>query len=284
MILVIGATGNIGRHVVNTLSEKDIAIRAVSRDQSRALSLLPNDVEIVEADLTLIDDVQRVLDGVSKVYLATNGQDQVEAETNVIKALEKKDIEHLVKISVIGASHDHFVQVAQAHAVIEETLEQTDIPYTILRPNWFAENFLGSAPAIMQQGAIYGSAGEGKVAFIDSRDIADAAVAVLTDKQHIGKEYQLTGPHALTFADAAEELSEGLGVSVSYVNLPEADYADALINNGLPQSIVDLLLQIDRNAREGNLSEVTLDVETLTGHAPRTLKKFARDYASTFKQ
>jgi uncharacterized protein YbjT (DUF2867 family) len=284
MILVIGATGNIGRHVVSTLYEKKIKVRAVSRDTARAHHLLPDGVEVVEADLTQTNTIDRVLNGISKVYLATNGPDQIEVETNVIKAVQNSQVDHLVKVSVIGVDHNHFVQIAQTHARIEDALRQTGLAYTILRPNWFSENFLGSAATIIHQKAIYGAAGEGKVAFIDSRDTADAAIAVLTDedKRHIGKEYQLTGPEALTFAEASQELSKGLGFQVSYVNLTEEDYARVLADSGVPQPVINILLQINRNARENNLAEVTSDVQSLTGLSPRSLQTFARDYAQAF--
>lgn len=282
MILVVGASGNIGKHVVARLNEQGLAVRAVSRDPERAKQLLPVGVEIVAGDLTNADAVTRVLQGVDKVYLATNGADFYDAETNLIRGAQAASIRHIVKVSVIGASFDNFVVLAQAHAAIEQQLAASGIPATLLRPNWFMENFFGSASTIIQQGAIYGSADEGKVAFIDSRDTAAVAVAALTVSGHEGKEYQLSGPEALTFAEAAQRIGQGLGRDIHYVNLPEQDFQQALIGGGVPAEFTDIFLQINRNAREGNLSKVTDTVATLTGQSARTLEAFAHDYAGMF--
>lgn len=283
MILVVGATGNIGRHVVRGLVEQDIAVRALSRDPQRAAELLPAGVEVIVGDLTSAAAASSALQGVNKAYFATNGPDVLRAETNLINAARSAGVQHLVKVSVIGSSPDHFVLPARTHAAIEEVLAQSDVPVTILRPNWFMENFLGAADSI-NQGAIYGSAGEGRVAFIDSRDTAAAAVAVLTGSGHEGKAYQLTGPAALTFAEAAEQLAAGLGRPVQYVDLSDESFHTALTSGGVPSELAAIYVQINRNAREGNLAETTDTVAQLTGTAPRSLAAFARDYAMVFSR
>lgn len=284
VILVVGATGNIGRHVVRGLVEQGIAVRALSREPRRAAELLPTGVEIIGGDLTSAAAASSALQGVDKVYLATNGPDLLSAETNLINAARSAGVRHLVKVSVIGPSPDHVVLPARTHAALEELLLHSDVPATILRPNWFMENFLGAADGIIHQGAIYGSAGEGRVAFVDSRDTAAAAVAILTESGHEGKAYQLTGPAALTFAEAAEQLAAGIGRPVQYVDLTDEAFDSALTSAGVPSGLAAIYLQINRNAREGNLAETTDTVAQLTGTAPRSLAAFARDYAAVFSR
>lgn len=282
MILVVGATGNIGKHVVTELVEKGVEVRALTRNAQHAATMLPSSIELVEGDLTDADTAARVLRGVDKVYLATNGNDFFVAETMLIRAARQARIQHIMKVSVIGASPQNFVVLAQAHAGIEQELQASDIPATILRPNWFMENFFGAADTIKSQGATYGSAGNGKVAFVDSRDTAAVAVAALLGQGHEGKEYQITGPEALTFAEAAERIGQGIGQQVQYVNLSDDQFHAALVGAGVPAEGADIYAQINRNAREGNLSQVTNVVADLTGAPARALETFARDYRAVF--
>ena len=282
MILVIGATGNIGKHVVASLVEKGVEVRALTRQAHHARTLLPASIDIVEGDLTDADTAARVLRGVDKVYLATNGNDSVVAETTLIRAARAARVQQIVKVSVIGATPQNFVVLAQAHAAIEQELRAADIPATILRPNWFMENFFGAADTIKSQGATYGSAGDGKVAFVDSRDTAAVAVMALLGKGHEGKEYQITGPEALTFAEAAQRIGKGIGRQVAYVNLSDENFQAALLGAGLPAQVAEIFLQINRNAREGNLAQVTNTVAELTGAPARSLEAFAHDYQAVF--
>lgn len=285
MILVVGATGNIGRHVVAGLVERDVRTRALTRDTARASELLPAPgslLEIVEGDLADPAAVERALVGVDRVYVATQGGDQVALETGLIDAAKRAGVQHLVKVSVIGASQDNVVELARGHAVIEQHLAGSGLPATILRPNWFAENFFGSAATIAGQGVVYGSASEGRVAFVDSRDTAAAAVAVLTGDGHEGRDYVLTGPESLTFAEAGAALAAGLGRPVAYVDIPDEALHSAITGAGMPDAVGDMVVQINRNARAGNLAEATPTVADLTGRPPRSLEQFARDNAAAF--
>lgn len=282
MIVVIGATGNIGKHVVAALNSRELAVRVVSRDAQRVPQSLSNNLEVVQADLVNKADVQAVLRGATKVYLATNGPDQLAAETNVIHTARASGVQQIVRVSVIGASPDHFVSIARVHHQLDQLLAASGIPGTTLRPNWFMENFFGAADSILQHGAVYGSAADGRVAFIDSRDTAAVVVQVLTEDGHTGKDYHLTGPEALTFTEAVGRLGEGSGRPITYVNLSDADFRGALIGANVPEPFADLFVQINRNARENNLAAVTNTVETITGRPARTLTSFARDYAATF--
>lgn len=283
MILVIGATGNIGKHVVAGLLEKGVSVRAFTRDAERASTVLPQGAQIIQGDLGNSAEISAALKDVEKVFLATNGSpQQMELENSFIDAAREAGVRHLVKVSVIGASPNHFVVYAQDHAAIEQHLAASGLAATILRPNWFAENFFGSAETIIGHGAIYGSAEEGQVAFVDSRDTAAVAVTVLTEEGHTGKDYQITGPEALTFAEAAGRLAKGIGRAVNYVNLSDAQFKEALVGAGLPAEIAQTILQINRNARENNLAQVSSTVQELTGKSARPLEDFARDYASRF--
>lgn len=272
-----GATGNIGRHLVPALVTRGAEVRVLVRDADRARSVLGAVAEDPLVDLAVGDladaaAVRGALKGVEGAYLATNGADQVQLEQEFIAAARQMELGHMVKVSVIGATPDSPVWLAWGHAAIEQTLTTSGIPATLLRPNWFMENFHGSAPTITAQSAIYGSAGRGRVAFVDFRDTAAVAAAVLTGAGHASQEYVVTGPAALTFAEAAEAFSRALGRTVSYIDLDDEQFRSALTGNGLPEPVAEVFGQINRNARAGNLAKVSTTVADLTGSPARDMR------------
>jgi uncharacterized protein YbjT (DUF2867 family) len=282
MILIIGGTGNVGRHVVAALVGRGEPARVLTRDPGRARKLLGTGAEIVAGDLTDPSSLGPALRDVEKAYLATNGGDQVRMESNAIEAAQRAGVGQIVKLSGFLAAHPTVNVYGQAHAGIEERLAASAIPATILRPNWFMENFLGAAETIAGDGAIYGAAADGKAAFVDARDIAAVAVTALTENGHTGRTYAITGPEALTFAEAAAEIGAGIDREVRYVDLPDTDFRGALAGAGLPGDLVELFAQSYRAARLGLYDGVSGVVEELTGARARTLEAFARDYAGAF--
>jgi uncharacterized protein YbjT (DUF2867 family) len=220
---------------------------------------------------------------VDGAFLVTPGTpEQPALEKAALDAAAAAGVPRLVKVSLIGADPAHYVRFARWQADVEQHLSALGLPATVLRPNWFSDNFLGSAPTISGQGAVYGSAGAGRVGFVDARDIAAVAVAVLADGGHEGREYVVTGPAALTFEQAAAELADGLGRPVSYVDLTDDQLEQALLGASLPAELAADLVSINRNAREGNLDVASTTVQDLTGQAPRSLADWARDNAAAF--
>lgn len=121
MILIAGGTGNIGRHVVSALVERGEQVRVLTRDPDAAQQILIDGAQIVRGDLTDPASLSPAFEGVDRAYLATNGGDQVLMESNFIEAARDTGVRHIVKVSVIGATHDNFVVLAQGHAVIEDS-------------------------------------------------------------------------------------------------------------------------------------------------------------------
>ena len=285
MIIVVGGTGNIGKHVVAGLVERGEQVRVLTRDGERARELLGPSPEIVVGDLADPDLFKSVLHDADRAFLATPGSpDQPALEIGFLEAAARAGLRQVVKVSLIGAGPSHFVRFARWQAEIEQQLAKLDLQVTLLRPNWFSENFLGSAATISGHGAMYGSAGAGKVGFVDVRDIAAVAVATLTEAGHEGREYVVTGPSTLTFADAAAQLAEGLGTPVNYVDLPDEQLEQALLDASLPADLAADVVSINRNAREGALDVTTTIVQDLTGRAPRSLAEWARNNSSAFVQ
>jgi uncharacterized protein YbjT (DUF2867 family) len=288
MYAVVGGTGNVGQHVVAGLLERGEDVRVLTRDDDRARVLLGPGPELVVGDLAERGVAEAVLKGADGAFLVTPGTpDQPALEKAALDAAAAAGLSRLVKVSLIGADPAHYVRFARWQAEIEQHLAglvARGLPATVLRPNWFSDNFLGSAATIAGHGAMYGSAGTGRVGFVDARDIAAVAVAVLLDGGHDAREYVVTGPAAITFDEAAAQLADGLGRPVSYVDLTDAQLEQALLGASLPADLVSDILSINRNAREGNLDVATTTVQDLTGRAPRSLAEWAQDNAAAFEQ
>ena len=167
---------------------------------------------------------------------------------------------------------------ARLHSASERELAASGLPFTILRPNFFAQTFTG----MVQQGRMFTSAGEGRVSVVDARDVAEAAAAVLTGEGHEGRTYTLTGPEALTFAEAAAVIGEETGSAVQHVDLPAEQLAAGMAQFGIPDWLAQDIASLQTVYAEGGGAEVTDDVRALTGREPRTLRDFVRDHAELF--
>ena len=165
--------------------------------------------------------------------------------------------------------------------VVQE-LRRSGLKWTILQPEAFMQNLLGSVGTIKQQGSIYGTAKDGKIAMIDARDIARVAAHALVDSEHEGKTYVLTGPEAVDYAQVAETFSHVLGRPVKYVDLPPEQARLGMLGTGLPEWLVDILLGLSSIYAAGRGAQVTDAVEQVGGAKPRTIAQFVRDHVLAF--
>ncbi|MFN7975484.1 MAG: SDR family oxidoreductase [Acidobacteriota bacterium] len=280
MILVTGASGTVGREVVSALAAAGAPVRAASRKGGAG----PAGTESVAMDFGNPESIRRGLDGVDKVFLALGGvPNQAELESNVVRAARQAGVKHLVKLSVLGADSEGF-SFAKLHRGIERAIESSGVPYTLLRPNGFMQNFVTFMGATIKgEGAIYQPAGMARISHVDVRDIAAVAAAALTSSGHEGKAYAITGPEALSYDDAAAMLTEALGKTVKYVDVPEAGYREGLLKWGIPADAADALIDLNRYYKTGNMAVVTTTVKDVTGHAPMSFSRFARDHAAALR-
>jgi uncharacterized protein YbjT (DUF2867 family) len=278
MILVIGANGNIGSTVVPALLERGQAVRVLVRDAAKARATFGDQVEIVESDLSDTASITAALAGVDKVFLNTPSLDGfVDLQRRVIDAASEAGIAHLVRISVMGADPNSPISYARGHAELDAYIAAGDLTWTLLAPSGFFQNLLASADSI-KQGAIYGSAGDGGVGYIDTRDIAEVAATVLTSAGHEGQTYVLTGGQVLTYADIAAAFQTELGHDVHYVDVPPEAFGQTLLGYGLPESQVKDILALFEVFKAGYAAVVTPEVARLLGREPRTIAEFVHDY------
>ena len=282
MILVTGATGKVGQEVAKQLKAKGEPFRVLARSPGKARALLGGDVEVAAGDLGDPASLDAALAGADRLFLlpATDPR-QREWELNAIDAAKRAGVKHVVKLSAIGASRDSPVVLARWHREVEEALEASGLAWTILQPTFFAQNFLNFAPSIQAQGVFHSSVA-GRASFVDVRDIAAVAVAALTEPGHEGKTYVITGPEAISYAEAAEKLSAATGRTVTYVQVPEDGVRQALAGAGLPDWYVDDLVALNRIIDAGWAEGVSDAVETVARKAPISFDQFARDHAAAF--
>ena len=284
MIVVTGATGNIGEELLRLLSAAGESVRAVSRRPPTDVSL-PN-VEWVTADLAHRDSLGPAFEGADRLFLLTgNVDDMVPAQGNAIAAAEPASLTRVVKLSALGASDHSRSVIGVWHYVVERALQDSRLEWTILRPHVFMQNVLDQRQAIRDPGRVYSPAGDAAVPMIDTRDIAAVAAAALTTAGHAGKRYTLTGPAPVSWTEIAATLSEVLGHAVEYVPETEDDAWHRLHGAGLPPWLIGGQLALAEYQRKGGgTGIVTNTVEQITGRAPRTFREFATDHAEVLRQ
>jgi uncharacterized protein YbjT (DUF2867 family) len=279
MIVVTGATGHTGRHAVAELLERGVRVRALTRDSTRAPSILGPEVDIVEADLESPEALDSALNGADQVYLLAPPHPRLAAmEAAVIEAARRAGVRRLVKHSAIDARPDARSEVARMHFAGERMLAESGLAYTIVRGSMFMQNFLMFAPAIVAQGVLAVPMGTGRCAFVDCADVGAVAAAVLTQDGHDGHTYLVTGPEALSPDDVAAQLSTVLGRTIHYVDIPVQDAVASLRAQGVAGWLIEQMLGSALTFAAGEVAEVTDTVARLTGRPPRAFADFAREF------
>jgi len=269
-ILVLGATGGIGRSLVSSLVARGEQVKAASR-QGTAIA----GAEAVRFDLTDPSGLPAALDGVDRAFvMVPTGYLQVESLLAPVIAAAAERRVKLVLQTVFGVDADDSIPYRK----VELAVIASGLPHVILRPNWFADNFHTFWRAGVLAGTIAVPAGTGRSSFIDTRDIAASAAAALTRSDVDGQAFNLTGPEALSYADAAAILSRILGRNIQYQAIDDASFIAHLTAVGVPAEYANFLAAIFHPVREGWTAPVSDAVQFLTGQAPRSLETYARDH------
>lgn len=291
-VLVTGGDGNIGSEVISQLSYKSNNVRIVggirSLSKKKNIDMRPDNHDLVEIEYGNPETVKKALKGIDKLFLLTpTDPKMLDFTSNLVNGAKERDVKHIVKLSHIRADpHDEpQINITRLHRQAEKIIEESGIPFTFLRPNFFMQNFVNFYLG-KNQNSIYLPAGDGKVSFVDVRDIAAVAVQTLTGNEgglYSGKAYTITGPQAISYGDAAEILSEHIGRNISYVSISEDDARKAIIDMGMSDWHTNILLELLKLSREGYLSSISSEVETVTGKKPISFAKFAKEHADAFR-
>jgi uncharacterized protein YbjT (DUF2867 family) len=282
MILVTGATGKTGRALVQELVSMGVAVRAVVRDRAKAADIAAAGAEIAVADLSRAETLAAIFVGIDKAYLMTAADpQQVMLHSNFIRAAKQAGVRHIVRHSVRGADPDSPIKLGRWHAISQKELEDSGMVWTHLQPVYNMQNFLTFAATIQSQGAFYAPMRDGALSMVDARDVAAVAATTLVDDiHHRRKTYLITGPEALTFAEAAEQLSAVLGKPVRYMDVSREDARKALLQRGMPEWYVEDLLGFYDFYSTGAGAPVSDVVARITRQPGRRFRQFVQDYRS----
>lgn len=278
-ILVLGATGTVGQHVVRQLTAQGLAVRAGSRRAGVAADL----AEPAAIDLETGAGLAAALDGIDALFLSTPDADwQCDAELRAVAAAGRSGVSRIVKLSAIGADTDAY-RLGRMHGRVEDAIRASGMAWTMLRPSAFMQNFATYYQAdLVTRGVLRLPCGTAPVSFVDARDIAGVAVPALTREGYAGRSYDLFGPEPLAYAAALALLTEETGLDATFEAVSEADYR-AAAGPAASAETIERLLDLYRYYRSGRAAGPGLGLAALGGAPLTTFRAFARDFRTAFQ-
>jgi NAD(P)H dehydrogenase (quinone) len=283
MILVTGATGQVGYRLMEALADADVDVAAMVRVPAKAADL-PGSPKYLVAELDGPPSAQ-ILQTFDRIFLLSPAhEEQVELELIFIDALVAAGHRpHVVKVAADGFQDPGCdVPFMRNHRLIAVHLEATGLPVTYLAASMHMENLLEATTTIREQGSIFAPAGQGAVGFVAASDIAQAAAQVLTSDGHEDQTYVLTGPEALTYADVAARISAVFGREVDYEDMPAQVAKEQMLASGQSPWQAEATIQLFEWIRNGGADTVTSSVRDLTGNDARTLVDWLSEQRGAF--
>ena len=276
MIAVTGATGQLGRLVIAALLKKVPAnqIIAAVRSPEKAKDLTDLGVQVRQADYSKPETLDSAFKGAEKLLLISSSEvGQREAQHNaVIAAAKRAGVKLLAYTSLLHADKSP-LGLGVEHRATEKALSEAGIPFVLLRNGWYTENYAASIAPALAHNAFIGSVGEGRISSAARQDYAEAAAAVLVLEDQGGKIYELAGDESYTLAEFSAEIAHQSGKKVDYVNLPEAEFAKALLGAGLPEGLANMLADSDAGAEKGGLFDDSHTLSKLIGRPTTPVKE-----------
>lgn len=285
MILLTGVTGKTGGAAAESLIKKGATLRALVRDAAKAANMEAAGVELIVGDAADKAAVQRALDGVDKAFLTLpNSEQQLSMEKQFVDCAAEAGISHIVKLSSMEAIPEAQSPIPSVHWQSEEYIRASGLNWTLLKPNFFMQNFLTSGGTIKEQKKFFMPMGQGKTVMIDCRDVGAVTAEVLTGDGHEMQSYEITGPEMLSFSDVADRFSEVLGEKIEYVDMPADAFREVLSQVLTQEWHLNAVCDLFREIREGAAPlHVTDTFEKLMGRKPISLARFVRDHPAVFK-
>ncbi|OTG66520.1 SDR family oxidoreductase [Acinetobacter silvestris] len=267
-IAITGATGQLAHFVIQALL-KDIPaqnIVALVRNKAKAESLTALGIELRHFDYDQAETLVPALIGIDKLLLISANEigRRTPQHKAVIEAAQMAKVPYIAYTSLIHADHSP-LGLAQEHRETEALIKQSGLAYTLLRNNWYNENYLANVQHTVEQGILYGSAQDGKISSASRQDYAEAAAKVLTAEGHGNKIYELAGSTSFTLTDLAHYIADVSGKTVYYQNISPEDYTTALTQAGLPKELVDVIVDADVQTAKDAMFSDSKDLEQLLG-------------------
>jgi uncharacterized protein YbjT (DUF2867 family) len=280
--LITGATGDVGSRVVERLLQRGERPRVFVREEKRARSRFGDRVDVFVGDLADSASLQTALDGVEALFLVNTGPQIPVQDEGAAKVAKAAGVKHLVKLSSMDVQQG--LAIGAWHERGEAAIRASGIPFTFVQPTGFMSNLLAWAPSIKAEGVVRSSTGDGRRAFIHSDDIAAVATKVLTTRERGRESLPITGPEALSFAEATAKLSAVIGRGLRFQPISDEEARQRYAASGASLPETDAHVSLWRAIREGRLANITDNVERLLGRKPITMDQWARENAAAFRQ
>ncbi|WP_184569709.1 NAD(P)H-binding protein [Streptomyces zagrosensis] len=277
MILVTGATGNIGSVLLRRLHDGGTrSVRGLTRDAARAA--FPQSVEAVEGDLTRPETLKAALHGVRSLVLVPYAG----GEREVVAAAERAGVEHVVLVSSVVVETHPRLPASREKAAIEQAVRDSEMAWTILRPTQFASNVLWWAESIRTEGAVSVPYPDVGLPVVHPADIADVAYAALTEPGHRGRTYSLTGPERITPRQQVAAIAAAAGRDITVVGISRAQAHEQLAEF-LGGETADAVLDLTGGDVTAALARVRDTVGEVTGHPATPFARWAQEHAAAFR-
>jgi uncharacterized protein YbjT (DUF2867 family) len=278
--LITGATGDVGSKVVNHLLQRGNRPRVFVRNAQKAQALFGHRVDIFVGDLGEPASLRSALEGVDELFLVNSGPQIPVLDELAAKAARAAGVRHLVKLSSMDVQHG--LAIGAWHELGEAAIRASGISFTFVQPTGFMSNLLAWARSIKADGIVRASTGEGRRAFIHSEDIAAVATAALTTDKYDGESLPITGPEALTFAEATAKIAFAIGKELTFqpISDQEAGQRYSVVSGSAAETEAHVSLW--RAIREGRLATVTDNVERILGRKPIPMDQWAIENAAAF--
>lgn len=275
MILVTGATGNVGSEIARQLKARGEPFRVYVRDADKAASMIGADgYDIALGSFSDDQAFAAALEGVDAVYMVTNQSDAFKADLErMVRRLKDADISKFVMLSAEG-DPDSDIFFVRRTGELEAIVRAAELNWTFLRPDWFMQNFAG----YVAMGMVAFPEGPGKTSFVDVRDVAEIAIKALTEPGHTQRTYRLTGPDAMTFSQAAARISTVLERDVPFVGITPEQMRDGLIAQGAEPWYAEMNAEMTLAIRMGVSYSPSNDIWFLLGRAPRSIETYTADH------
>jgi len=269
MIAITGATGKLGRLVIESLLNKTEASNLVAlvRNPQAADDLKALGLQVRQADYDKPETFTTALEGVTKLLLISGSEvgKRAPQHQTVIDAAKAAKLELFVYTSLLHADTSNMM-LADEHKVTEAAIKATELPAVILRNGWYTENYVESVGGVLHAGAVAGAAKDGVMNTAARKDYAEAAAVVLTAAQpEIGRVYELAGDEGFTLAQYAAEIAKQTGKPINYAPMSQTEFNDMLVGVGLPEGLAAMLADSEANAAEGSLADNSGDLSALIG-------------------
>lgn len=281
MIAVTGATGNLGRLVVDDLLDRGVApsdVVAAVRSPEKAADLAERGVEVREADYNEPDTLHAAFEGVDRLLLISSSAvgERTEQHQHVVDAAAANDVGFFAYTSMLRADTSPMT-LATEHVATEEYLQASGLSFALLRNGWYIENYTEQLDQALDQGAFIGCADGGRISGATRADYAAAAATVLAEDGHAGEVYELGGDEAFTMDELATIVTEQSGTEVVYRDLPPEDYTQALVDAGLPKPQAEVFADADQGIADGHLYTESEDLRRLIGRPTTPLEEAVAD-------